>query len=47
MFQINANKVDNLDALKGKKINAEWNGKTLQIKVGRSKKFSTWNVDAI
>ena len=35
MFQINTGKVDNLDALKGKRINAEWNGKTLQIKVGR------------
>jgi len=41
MFQINTRKVDNLDALKGKKINAEWNGKALQVKVGPSKKFSS------
>ena len=41
MFQINTGKVDNLDALKGKRINAAWNGKTLQIKVGPSKKFSS------
>ena len=39
MFQVNTDKVNNFDALKGKNLNASWNGKTLQVKVGASKKF--------
>ena len=41
MFQINTDKVDNLDALKGKNLNAAWNGKTLQVKMRASKKFAS------
>jgi hypothetical protein len=41
MFQINTDKVDNLDALKGKNINTSWNGKKLQVKMRASKKFSS------
>ena len=39
MFQIDTNKVDNLDFIKGKRINASWNGETIQVKVGAIKKF--------
>ena len=41
MFQINTDKVDNLEALKGKNIHASWNGKTQPVKMRASKKFSS------
>jgi hypothetical protein len=39
IFTVHTNKVDNLDKLKGKKIHVGWNGDTIEIKVGSTKKF--------
>ena len=41
IFQINTDKVDNLEALKDKNINTSWNGKILPVKMRASKKFSS------
>ncbi|MDC0400170.1 hypothetical protein OAN59_10765 [Alphaproteobacteria bacterium] len=39
IFTVHTNKVDNLDKLIGKKLHVGWNGDTIEVKVGSTKKF--------